>query len=582
LNLVDFDDNLSRFTLQEGHRPHVEKPTMLIKFRIGIAFVLAAILFPAAPAIGGSVKPEVPLFRGLGKHHRAVTTVSKEAQRYFDQGLTFIYAFNHDEAIRSFRQALVYDPDCAMAWWGIACANGPHINNPTMDPDRSTEAWEALRQARALAPGASEVEKALIEALAARYADPPPEDRRSLDQAYADAMRRVWQTHMGDADVGNLFAESMMDLRPWDLWTHDGQPQPGTEEILATLEAVLELDPGHPGANHLYIHTVEASPRPERGLEAADRLRKTVTGTGHLVHMPAHIYSRVGRWEDAAQANRRAIRVDEEYRRNWPDQGFYRIYMAHNHHFLSWAAMMQGDSRTAIESARAMISGMPPEFIEQAAFVADGYMTIAIEALMRFGRWEEILREPPPPPYLPITAAHRHFARAVAYAATDRLTEARAEQALFEDASGKVTEEMIVGNNSARHILDIARHMMAGEIAFQAGDVDTAVVELRRAVELEDAIRYNEAPDWIQPVRHTLGGVLLAAGRIDEAEAVYRADLRKNPENGWSLFGLARCLDRKGAETEKRDVEKRFAKAWSHADVKLRQTCLCLPPIVGM
>jgi tetratricopeptide (TPR) repeat protein len=256
--------------------------------------------------------------------------------------------------------------------------------------------------------------------------------------------------------------------------------------------------------------------------------------------------------------------------------------MAHNHHFLSWAAMMQGDSRTAIESARAMISGMPPEFIEQAAFVADGYMTIAIEALMRFGRWEEILREPPPPPYLPITAAHRHFARAVAYAATDRLTEARAEQALFEDASGKVTEEMIVGNNSARHVLDIARHMMAGELAFQAGDVDTAVVELRRAVELEDAIRYNEAPDWIQPVRHTLGGVLLAAGRIDEAETVYRADLRKNPENGWSLFGLARCLDRKGAETEKRDVEKRFAKAWSHADVKLRQTCLCLPPIVGM
>lgn len=540
------------------------------------------LLVLSLPALGRSEESREPIYSGLGGIHRKITTASPDAQRYFDQGLAFCYAFNHDEAIRSFRQAIAEDPDCAMAWWGVALANGPHINNPTMSLTQSTAAWEAVTKARSLAQQGTDVEWAMVDALVSRYSRSPEDERQPLDQAYAEAMRTLWRAHPDDADIGVLFAESMMDLRPWDLWTQRGEPQPGTEEILATLEAVRMRDPDHPGANHLYIHTLEASPHPERAIDAADRLRRKVTGTGHLVHMPAHIYSRVGRWEDAAQANLRAVRVDAEYRRRSPQQGFYNVYMAHNHHFLSWAEMMQGNSRLAIQAARDMLAGIPPEFVEESAFFADGYMTIALEALMRFGRWEEILQEPAPPPYLPITAAHRHFARAIAYASTERLAEARQEQSLFEGAATKVSDEMIVGNNSARQVLDVARNMLAGEIAFQAGDLDSAVVRLHRAVALEDALRYNEAPDWIQPVRHTLGGVLLAAGRIDEAERVYRDDLVKNPENGWSLFGLSKCLERQGAIAERRDIEKRFRRAWAHADVKLRQTCLCLPPIVGM
>lgn len=549
--------------------------------RLALLLLLAGIGGFAIAGSRGGDRPAVPLFKGLGDVDFRVSTDSREAQRYFTQGLCLTYAFNHDEAIRSYEQATIYDPNCAMAWWGIAYANGPHINNPAMDPARSAAAWAALEKARALAAGTTPVEQALIVALGARYANPAPEDRAPLDRAYADAMREVWRAHPRNPDVGNLFAEAMMDLRPWDLWTAGGDPQPGTEEILATLDAVLALHAEHPGANHLFIHANEMSPAPERALAAADRLRKRVTGTGHLVHMPAHIYSRLGRWDDAAQANQRAIRVDREYRRQWPNQGFYRIYMAHNHHFLAWAAMMQGDSETAIAAAREMIASVPADFVEEAAFFADGYMTIAMEALMRFGRWEEMLAEPAPPAYLPITTAHRHFARAVAYAATDRLNEARAEQAAFEAAASKVTKEMIVGNNQALAVMDVARHMLAGEIAYKAGDTEAAVAALTRAVELEDALRYNESPDWIQPVRHTLGGILLAAGRVAEAEAVYRADLAKNRENGWALYGLARCLERRGATAEQREVEKRFAKAWVKADVTLKQTCLCLPPLVG-
>ncbi len=545
------------------------------------AFVTTSALLTLAPgAPEAKSARETPLFGNLGKHHRAVTTTSREAQRYFDQGLTLLYAFNHDEAIRSFREVAAIDPKCAMAWWGVAYANGPHINNPAMAPEQSAAAWEALGRARALVGGASEREAALIEALTARYADPPPADRAPLDEAFAEAMRRAWARYPDDADIGALCAEALMDVHPWDLWTQSGEAQPWTGEIVEILEEVMRRAPNHPLANHLYIHAVEASPAPERAVPAADRLPRLVPGAGHLVHMPAHIYSRVGRWADAAQANVRAIEVDRRYRARAPRQNFYAFYMAHNHHFLSWAAMMEGRSEAAIAAARDMIAGMPPEFMKESAFFADGFMTIALEALMRFGRWEEILAEPAPPDYLPITAAHRRFARGVAYAATGRVAEAKAEQAAFEEAAAKVTEEMIVGNNPARHVLSIARHQLAGEIAYREGRTDDAVAALREAVRLEDALKYNEAPDWIQPVRHTLGGVLLGAGRIAEAEEVYRADLVKNPENGWALYGLARCLRARGADAgagaEARAVEARFKKAWRRADVTLETTCFCL------
>jgi tetratricopeptide (TPR) repeat protein len=550
---------------------------MRIPCRSAIALLALAATVAGACAKARAPESTVPLFGNLGDHHRAISTKSKEAQRYFDQGLVLVFAFNHDEAIRSFRKAADLDPACAMPWWGIALANGPHINNPVMDEDHSKAAWEALGRARALAAGATPTERSLIEAVGARYADPAPANRGDLDKAYAAAMRAVWETHPEDADIGALYAEALMDLQPWDLWTADGRAKPGTDAILAVLESVLSLAPNHPLANHLYIHAVEASPHADRAVPSADRLRSLVPGAGHLVHMPAHIYSRVGRWDEAVEANLRAIEADRVYRERSPHQGFYRIYMAHNRHFLSWAAMMEGRSALAIQAAREMIAGIPPDFVKEMAFFADGYMTIALEALMRFGRWEEILAEPAPPDYLPITTAHWHFARGVAFAATDRLDDARKEQLAFSQAAVKVTDEMIVGNNPATAVLSIAKNVLAGEIAFREGRIDEAVERLREGVRIEDALKYNEAPDWIQPVRHTLGGVLLSAGRVSEAEAVYTDDLRLNAENGWSLYGLARCLEARDADAEARAALARFEKSWARADVPLHATCFCIP-----
>jgi tetratricopeptide (TPR) repeat protein len=515
------------------------------------------------------------LFGNLGPHHRTITTSSAEAQRYFDEGLVLVFAFNHDEAIRSFAEAARLDPSAAMPHWGIALANGPHINNAGMDDAHSRAAWQALAQARSLAAGASPIERTLIDALAARYAETPPADRKPLDEAYASAMREVWKAHPDDADIGALFAEAMMDLRPWDLWLPDGTAQPGTEEILATLDAVLSLAPDHPLANHLQVHALEGSPHPERALASADRLRTLVPGAGHLVHMPAHIYSRVGRWKDAADQNVAAIQVDDAYRAKSPKQNFYHVYMAHNHHFLTWASMMEGRSADALRSARAMLAGMPPEFVREMSLFADGYQGIELEALMRFGRWDEILNVPEPPAHLPITAALRRFARGVSLTALNRVEEAEAESRAFADARSRVTDDMFVGNNPASAVLAIAEKVLAGELDARKGNTDAAVAALREAAKLEDALRYNEAPDWLQPVRHALGAVLIKAKRHADAEAVYRDDLARNPENGWSLHGLAQCLRARKADAEAAEVEARFEKAWARADVPLTLSCFC-------
>ena len=540
-------------------------------------FVLAAllVLVVVAFATTASVSPAAQLFSGMGSHRRPVGAASRDAQRWFDQGLVFVMSFNHDEAIRSFTEAARLDPNCTMAWWGIALANGPHINNPAMTEQQSKDAWQALGSARALLANASPVERALVEALAARYADPPTADRRALDEAYAAAMRTVWRAHPEDADVGCLFAESLMDLRPWDLWKEDGSPQPGTDEVVATLERVLQLAPNHPGANHLWVHVVEASPHPERGIAAADRLTRLVPGAGHMVHMPAHIYSRVGRWGDASAANVRAIEADRKYRELSPRQGFYSVYMAHNPHFLSWASQMEGRSEAALQAARGMLATIPEDFVRESAFYADGYMNVEIETLMRFGRWEDLLAIPEPPDYLPITRAFRHFARGAAFATLGRLDEAAKAQADFRNSLGNVTDAMVVGNNPARLVLSIAEHQLAGEILNRQGDVDGAVRELREAVRIEDSLRYNESPDWLLPVRHALGAVLVRAKRWPEAEAVYRDDLAKHAENGWALWGLARALRAQERLADADAVQARFRKAWKRADVSLESTCYC-------
>ena len=520
----------------------------------------------------------VPLFEGLGGLTRPITTSSAEAQRYFDQGLAFLYAFNHDEAIRSFRRASELDPLCAMAWWGLAIANGPHINNPVVPEERARAAWQAAEKARSLARATSPVEQALIVAAGRRYADPPPAERAPLDRAYAEAMRAAWRSFPKDADVGALFAEALADLRPWDLWTSDGKPQPGTEELVRTLEQVIALDPRHPLALHMYIHAVEASPEPGRADAAADALRQRQPGLGHLVHMPSHIDVRRGRWAQAVMANAKAIEADRRYRALSPEQGFYRLYMAHNHHMLAYAAMMTGRSELALRTMRAMVADIPPAFFEKNAF-ADGFMAMPLEVMLRFGRWDEVLAEPEYPAYVPISRALRHYARAIALAAKGDTKAAAREQAAFAEARQRVPQDATFGNNTAADLLELAATFMRGELLFLSGEREEGLRALHAAVALEDRLRYDEPPDWVQPVRHALGAALLQSGRFAEAEAVFRKDLERQPGNGWALYGLSRALQMQEKAAEAAQVDRQFESVWQDADVRIKSACLCLPGV---
>ncbi|MGH9870686.1 MAG: DUF1684 domain-containing protein [Candidatus Polarisedimenticolia bacterium] len=534
--------------------------------------LLAALLVPAA---GGDA--DVPLFEGLGTHSRTVSGSSALGQRYFDQGLRFLYGFNHDEAMRAFRKASELDPRCAMAWWGVAAANGPHINRPAVPLEREQAGMDAVRRARALAEQATEEEKTLIEAMAARFAIPQPADRAPLDRAYAKAMRAAWKRYPNDTDVGALYAESLMDLRPWDLWTRDGKPQPETPEILATLERVMAMQPGHPLALHLYIHAVEAGPTPGKGAAAADRLRDLMPSVGHMVHMPSHIDVRLGAWEKALTANTKAIAADEAYRAVVAQQDFYRVYMAHNHHMLGHAAMMMGRSADAIRVMDQMVARIPPEWASASGGAADGFMAMPLEARVRFGRWEEVLAAPDLPEGFPIARALRHVARGIALAATGRVAEARTEEQAFEKARARVPGDAFFGNNRAADLLAVAGPMLEGEILYKEGKHDEAFAALRRAVDAEDALRYDEPPDWILPVRHALGAALLESGRAKDAEQIYLQDLTKLPHNGWSLLGLSRSLSLQGRSADASKAQARFEKAWAGADVKIASSCLCQP-----
>lgn len=550
-----------------------------------------------APDAAEKATDRAQLFDGMGSHHRTIATANPTAQQYFDQGLIWAFAFNHDEAIRSFHEAARLDPNCAMAWWGVALCNGPHINNPVMTEQQTQAAWSAIQKALALREHATPVERALIDALAQRYVDPATmqaavareaEDpaspsaealiaaRRPYDEAYAAAMREVRAAHGGDADVAVLFAESLMDLQPWDLWTKDGQPKGNTEEVLAALEEAMRLSPDHPGALHLYIHAVEASRQPQRAMAAADRLRGLVSASGHLTHMPSHIDVRTGRWREAADQNAAAIEADRRYRDLSPRQSFYRLYMAHNHHFLSYAAMMEGRRETALRAAREMIAGVPEEWGAQYAALVDGYMAIELEVMMRFGLWDDILRARPPAEHFVIARALWRFSRGVAYSAKDEVDAAQREQLAFRAAVKRVPQDALMAINPAHRVLKIADLVLDGEIAYREGRIDDAVASLREAAAIEDDLQYMEPPEWIQPSRHALGAILLDAGRAEEAEAVYREDLARWPENGWSLFGLSRCLKARGKSAEADEVEQRFREVWSRADTRIKSSCLCV------
>ena len=520
-----------------------------------------------------------PLFNGLGTYKHKVTTDSPQAQRYFNQGLAFYHGFNHGEAIRSFQEAARLDPKCAMAHWGIALACGPHINLTIVAPPAAELAFKELKLAQENAGHASAVERDLVEALSHRYANPQPEDRAPLDQAYGDAMRKVWQAHPDDPEVGVLFAEAMMDLQPWNQWTPDGQPNTGTEEILVTLDAVLKLNPNHPFANHLYIHALEASPHPERADAAAEHLRTLQPGLAHNVHMPSHIDIRRGRWQQAIATNLNAVKADRRYRQivGIP-KGLVPLYAAHNRHMLAYAAMMTGQRKLAVEQIRAMVAEFPPDFVKENAMSAEGFAAMPLEVLVRFGRWDEILAAPDNyPDYMPFTRAFHHAARAVACAAKGDAANARQAQAIYLERAKLVpTDDFIWGNNSCQAILGVVTPMVEGEILVAEGKIDDGVAQLRAGVAVEDALKYDEPPGWLIPIRHSLGAVLTRNGRFAEAEQIYRDDLKRQPDNGWSLFGLTESLREQGKNKEEREaMQLRFRKIWAKSDLKLTSSCLC-------
>jgi tetratricopeptide (TPR) repeat protein len=515
------------------------------------------------------------LFEGTGDYVRPYACASDEARRYADQGLRFLYGFLHAEAVRSFEEAARQDPTCAFAWWGLAYAHGPHINRQQMDDDAARRAHDAADRAVALSAGKDDAVAALARAVRVRYAYPRPEDRRALDVAFADAMRVARRAHPQDPDVACVFAEALMNLRPWDLYDGDGVPRPETPEVVATLEAALVLRPDHPGANHAYIHAVEASTAPERGVAASDRLRGAAPAVGHLVHMPAHIDMRVGRYGDAVRANQDAIKADLAYVGRVGRGGFNDFYRAHNYHFLVWAAMFDGRSEVAFAAADELARELPPEAVRALPEYLEAFVATKIHALVRFGRWEEVLAAPPFPEDFPSAEATRRYARGVALAALGRPAAAAEEIPHFDAAKARVPEAFVAGNNPTKTVLAVAADVLRGEVAFRAGRRDEAFAALRAAVAKDDALKYDEPWGWPMPARHALGALLAEDLRFDEALKVYDADLRRHPENGWSLHGLAECRRARGDAAGADDAAARFARAWSRADVTLRGSCFC-------
>ncbi len=542
-----------------------------------IAFLLSATVGFANWGCGdnsGAANSEriAPLLEGMGDRNHAITTDNELAQRYFNQGMALSYGFNHKEAERSFREVARLDPNTAMAWWGVALVLGPNIN-AAMEDAEVPNAYAAIQKALELAPKASEKEQAYIQALSKRYIAEPVEDRKHLDEAYAAAMKELAKRYPDDSDATALAAESLMDLHPWDFWEIDGSPKPWTPEIIEVLERALARWPDHPGLNHFYIHTVEASKNPGRATVAADRLGDLVPGAGHLVHMPGHIYIRTGRYIDAVIANEKAIKADGDYVTQCHAQGLYPVaYMPHNHHFLSASATMAGNSEKAIYAARYMAEHQDHDLMRQPGYgTLQQFASIPLYSLTKFGRWEELLKESAPAKDLLYPTGIWHFARGMALTRTDRLAEAQTELAKVKEiaADTSLYHVTIWDLNTTYALMQIAREILAGEIAAKKKDFSAAIQHLRSAVAMEDKLAYDEPPVWYSPARHNLGAILLEAGKPKEAENVYLKDLEKYPENGWSLRGLQQSMEAQGKSKQAQSVKVRFEKAWAHADVVL-------------
>jgi tetratricopeptide (TPR) repeat protein len=509
------------------------------------------------------------LYDGLGSFHRAVTTSSPEAQRYFDQGMRFIWAFNHDEATRSFAKAAEIDPGCASCWWGVALTLGPNYNMPMMADARAKAGWEALQKAQAAAARATPVEQALVAALAARFLGPKPLDPSNSApplKAYVAAMRDVAARFPADMDVQTLYAEALMNTNPWKLWNADGTPGPGTPQILAALKTVLAKDPAHPGANHYWIHAVEASPHPEQAVASAERLVGMMPAAGHLEHMPAHILQRVGRYEEAAEANRKGAAADLAYLAATAPPDYYPMYLIHNFQFLAFAAAMEGRRAETIDALRKAKAAVPESMLLGMSGL-DWSVGYLYDGMVRFGMWDALLAEPRPNPKLPGLTAAWLQARASAFAATGKPGEAEPLVAELDRLIAATPPDATQGQNLARPLYEIGAFRAKARIASARGDKAQAVALLTAAVAKEDKLAYDEPEDMFFPTRHLLGAALLAAGRPVEAEAVYREDMKRHPRNGWALRGLEAAYAAQRKYPGETGPEAQAA--WKRADVRL-------------
>lgn len=543
--------------------------TFVSPFRT-LCMLMSLIPLVSLAAENNSAEASVPLLDGLGNHEYGITTDNELAQKYFNQGLRLYYAFNHSEAIRSFREAQQLDPSCAMCFWGESLAWGPNINMPMDDP-AGVAAHEAVQQANAALDAETEKEQALIEALDARYVADQPDDRSELDRAYAAAMQELAERYPADDEIQTLRAEALMDLRPWDYWTEAGEPKEGMEEALERLKRVVDRSPEHPGACHFYIHAVEKI-YPERAVECADRLAALMPAAGHLVHMPGHIYIRVGRYEDAITANQHATHADESYIRDQrPGTNFYTAgYYPHNYDFLAFAALMIGRGQQATAAAEKVGELIPEEMMgSQGMDFLQHWRTRHLQVRVRTGDWETILATPEPGADLPHAQALWHYARGRALAATGDNAAAEKElEELTAIANGPEVEALTMEFNRSPDILAVAREVLAGKIASSQGDHDRAAEHMQSAVQFEDALVYGEPPEWSVPVRQEQGEVLLAAQRYDAAAEAFREDLDRFPGNGWSLHGLASAERALGNTREARELENQFRDVWAQADIE--------------
>jgi tetratricopeptide (TPR) repeat protein len=514
-------------------------------------------------------KPVAPRLQNLGVHKFPVTTAVPRAQLFISQGVNLAWAFNHAEAARSFSEAARLDPGNPMAYWGHALVLGPNIN-ASMEAADEPKALELVKKAQSLAAKATPRERAYITAVAARYTG-KPEDRVTANRAFSDAMRTMVKTFPSDLDARTIFAESLMNLRPWNYWTPDGVPYAETREVISSLEYILKRNPNHPGALHLWIHLWEPTDTPERAEAEADRLLPLMPGAGHIVHMPAHIYQRVGRHADVIKANELAAKADEDYIAQCRAQGLYPLaYYPHNLHFIWMGASASGRGKLALESAKKLAGSVPGEALSTVP-ILQGFVVVPYWAMVRFGQWDAILADPGPKHATPFTRGAFSYARAMALIAKDRLADAEQELVRLREFAGDpaLKGQTTFSSNQGTAILRIAPEVVAGEIAAKRKDWDRALLHLDRAVRFEDSLIYQEPADWHAPVRQTLGAVLLEAGRADEAEAVFWEDLRKNPENGWALFGLAQAQEAQGKKDQAAETRARFTKAFADSDVKL-------------